>query len=648
MCGIAGFYLKEPDFVKTPEDKKKMERFLNHLLTGIESRGHDATGFIAVSTDGKKMLVDKKDVTATEFIRTRKKLPDKTRIVLGHTRYVTKGAATNWFNNHPVGWKSVFITHNGTISNDDRLFRENKWTRHGQVDSEAIAALIANEGWDDIENLNRKLYGGYAVAALDLEKPGEVLLFKGQSWPLAYHDNPNFLVWASEAMTIQKAWGNVLGTPPTIQSFEHLGPGDAVRIKDGEVTLHEAPKSTSNRPHWETSYGEEEDWMQYGTCETPWNLERRNGMGTQSTSTPRVSNSKIGARNNAVQIALMRKDGLGKAITWEMRKAGDLTEEQLNKFSGKWEWCSSCQTSVTTNDIFATLAWGRICIDCHSFLSNPVNKGTEPEVSSTTALNELKMIDNLEDWVELESKIYYSALLTVSDATGLQTATIDYLLQRITPKELISNPKLRDLKDEIHVEFDSAENDAWKQYSEDSCAIGPRGKCSSYNQIDARCPGCEFCIVDAEEDGSEETGVQVFADTERDDLWVTCAAGTHTTYEQCDACDAGRPNYSSSAVKPVRNELKPMKALPPAPKTAEKSPNQCMTGKCRKKSKVVLVTSHGKLRWCYKHYSKCNVRGCQEATRGSDKDGLRLCHEHFRGAKGGLQDAVKRQHAPTV
>jgi hypothetical protein len=83
MCGIAGFHIKDPKYVKKHAG---VELMVNKLLLGIENRGRHATGFVATTFDGR-VVTDKADKTAALFIKDREIIPANVQTVLLHTRH---------------------------------------------------------------------------------------------------------------------------------------------------------------------------------------------------------------------------------------------------------------------------------------------------------------------------------------------------------------------------------------------------------------------------------------------------------------------------------------------------------------------------------------------------------------------------------
>lgn len=259
MCGIAGIHIKDPSKGLKPEI---MDRLVNQLLLGIEPRGRDATGMVAVTAGGKKVILHKSDEEASSFIKTRPSIGGTSdiRTVLLHTRFATQGHQSNNANNHPVLYKTCFATHNGHINNDSRLFAEFDLRRNAEVDSEIIAALFSEFGLDKAHKALQELEGNMAVAVIDpVVAPDKLILAKGFSSPLIFHDNPQFIMWASSLSALKQAWGSCLGTPPQPKKFWELQEGGLLFVDGGTTELLQfKPKATYSG--WQNYSSSGERW----------------------------------------------------------------------------------------------------------------------------------------------------------------------------------------------------------------------------------------------------------------------------------------------------------------------------------------------------------------------------------------------------
>lgn len=218
MCGIAGFYLKDSTF------KVNHERLIDEMLLEIEHRGGDACGLVAIGPEGllawEKAAVDVKD-----FIRYRHAVPEGATVVLLHTRYATQGPAGFMENNHPLNRGPFYVIHNGHVWNDDQLFKLAERKRYGDVDSEAIAALLAKEG--DLVGLGRvisEIVGDAAVAAVDERDGGRLALARGSGSPLYVYDGKRIVMFGSTAESISFPHKQVIGKVSD-RKIKHLEEG---------------------------------------------------------------------------------------------------------------------------------------------------------------------------------------------------------------------------------------------------------------------------------------------------------------------------------------------------------------------------------------------------------------------------------------
>jgi hypothetical protein len=227
MCGIAGIH--RLDSRPFPQ----LDAFVSELLDGIEHRGMDATGYLALDDAGGVQL-QKASCRAWYFNLNRARIHESARTVLLHTRLATQGKPAFPENNHPVSSGSIYCVHNGHIRNDSDIFEKTAKTRAGHVDSEAIPALVAKNGWTATPNCLKTLDGDFAVALVDTSRPGELILAKGPHSPLCYVKTDRLLVWASTQSAIMEAW-RTIGTPPSIRRFNWMAEGEALIVDGGKT-----------------------------------------------------------------------------------------------------------------------------------------------------------------------------------------------------------------------------------------------------------------------------------------------------------------------------------------------------------------------------------------------------------------------------
>jgi asparagine synthetase B (glutamine-hydrolysing) len=232
MCGIAGFIIRDPS---ASIDR---EALLDVLLAEIDHRGGDATGFVARNREG--MLEWQKASTDVRgFLPHRRRLPVDSDVCLAHTRFATQGDRAFPENNHPVKRGPMFVTHNGVIFNDRQLFAATARTPYGQVDSEAIAALLSHCGMLTARTGEafKAIDGSAAIAALD-ERDGTVMLARISSSPLYVLSTRRVLLWASTAKAVTAAHKKVIGNLGRVKP-EALAEGEGIILRDGTGTRFE-------------------------------------------------------------------------------------------------------------------------------------------------------------------------------------------------------------------------------------------------------------------------------------------------------------------------------------------------------------------------------------------------------------------------
>ena len=221
MCGISGICLLNGHNFDTEEANVLMSK----LLIYSTRRGGDATGVAIIK--GSKALVFKHHITGREFVDTdyykemmEKGLrfnsnTDRSMIILGHNRAQTKGSYLNRHNNHPIISNRVVGVHNGYITNDNALFKQNRrnFDRKAEVDSEIIFRLIDYyaRGIDAntmkaIKKVGRIMSGSYACAAVNLRCPWVLWLFRATNPTVIMHyPKRGITVFASEEDLIKQA-----------------------------------------------------------------------------------------------------------------------------------------------------------------------------------------------------------------------------------------------------------------------------------------------------------------------------------------------------------------------------------------------------------------------------------------------------------
>lgn len=200
MCGIIG----QLAFGSLSEELEKVRQesmiFLgSELLQMTQERGKDATGVCLLLDDGNyyglKMGIPaidfisrygKNDKEYGGFIKVWRKSKKFGKVFLGHCRATTRGCSLDNQNNHPIQVGYIHGVHNGTIQNDDAIFKKLDCERSGAVDSEAIFRLLHHYTKNGTEPFTtdimketvEKLAGTYSVLAFSGNNPYQVCGFR--------------------------------------------------------------------------------------------------------------------------------------------------------------------------------------------------------------------------------------------------------------------------------------------------------------------------------------------------------------------------------------------------------------------------------------------------------------------------------------
>lgn len=200
MCGIVGVLA----FGDLPKDKEAvrqeiMQVLSTELMLATEPRGKDATGAVILFKDGNYYGV-KRGTKVSSFLAkfgtsketygslldVWKKTKTPVKAFVGHCRATTKGSTYDNNNNHPIKVGNIVGIHNGTLKNDDEIFKNLECKRDGNVDSEAIFRLAAhytNNGeepftMDVLKEIVHRLDGSFSVIMFNADNPYQIPVFR--------------------------------------------------------------------------------------------------------------------------------------------------------------------------------------------------------------------------------------------------------------------------------------------------------------------------------------------------------------------------------------------------------------------------------------------------------------------------------------
>ncbi len=211
MCGIATIAIgrRSRGRVNYP----LLQKLVRELLVQLQPRGIDASG-IAVINEGapsrvfKKPLRPERLVVRPMFAQVLESVGEHTNFIMLHSRAASVGGTHENFNNHPIVVEPIVGIHNGTLFNEDSLFREfgDKFYQEGDVDSEIIFKLylhFIDEGLNPKQAMAQAghlLDGAFTGALVDMRNPSQMVMFKNERslcvFRLPYYD---MVVTVSEA-----------------------------------------------------------------------------------------------------------------------------------------------------------------------------------------------------------------------------------------------------------------------------------------------------------------------------------------------------------------------------------------------------------------------------------------------------------------
>jgi glucosamine--fructose-6-phosphate aminotransferase (isomerizing) len=206
MCGIIGYCGQKPAVPIVIE-----------ALKCLEYRGYDSAG-IASLYDGK-LLIRKDAGKVDEVIRKHNLASLPGIVAIGHTRWATHGAVTQ-FNAHPhsdCGGR-VAVVHNGIIENNQQLRQELAKIGHkftSETDTEVIPHLLEDELKNGcsleqaVLNTAPKLEGSYAFLVISLDDPGKIIGTRKNIPLIVGIDAPDYYV-SSDALAFSQYTNQVM------------------------------------------------------------------------------------------------------------------------------------------------------------------------------------------------------------------------------------------------------------------------------------------------------------------------------------------------------------------------------------------------------------------------------------------------------
>jgi amidophosphoribosyltransferase len=221
MCGQAGVVFGTKR--RRQEELDYPTWVFARLLELSEERGPHATGIAWVNRHGDHRLF-KRPVPASELLRDKAfgevlgDIDNGVTVLMGHTRFATRGNAEINENNHPLRTGNCLMTHNGTVLNDDYLFHRFGFERNAEVDSEIIGRIADAcivDGRIEVKALRDRLAlcrGQMSAVIVAKSDPGTVIIVKGNKpLELMYHPVFRAAVYASDAKYLRSVQTDVPG-----------------------------------------------------------------------------------------------------------------------------------------------------------------------------------------------------------------------------------------------------------------------------------------------------------------------------------------------------------------------------------------------------------------------------------------------------
>ena len=237
MCGQAGIILGQKR--RSAEERDHLAWLFTQLLVFNEPRGPHATGVAWLNRDGEHRLF-KRPVPASQFVSDKgfhealSGVDNRATLLLGHTRWRTRGDENVNENNHPIRAGDILGTHNGTIYNANYLFRRFKLRRFAEVDSELLcrrAGRAARGGPIDTVRFKDRLRfcrGQMAAVLASRLDPETVLVLKGNKpLELPSHTRHRAVLYASDAAYLdavldeERGWCELSISPMSLLVFRH-------------------------------------------------------------------------------------------------------------------------------------------------------------------------------------------------------------------------------------------------------------------------------------------------------------------------------------------------------------------------------------------------------------------------------------------
>jgi len=239
---------------------KQKTKILSVLSAECEVRGTDATG-IAYNHTGR-LSIYKRPLPARHL---KIRIPNDTKVVMGHTRLSTQGSEKKNKNNHPFrsecSSSEFALAHNGVLYND-RILRANLNLPNTQIETDSFVAVQLLEQksaltFDSLKYMAENVEGTFVFTVLD--ESDNVYFVKGDNPLCLYHyPKSGFYIYASTEEILKKAIRR-LKLPKEKPVRILLAEGDIFRIDaTGEIATATFEVKQSEYALWGV------DWSRFG------------------------------------------------------------------------------------------------------------------------------------------------------------------------------------------------------------------------------------------------------------------------------------------------------------------------------------------------------------------------------------------------
>lgn len=270
MCCLFGLY----DY-KGNLTRKQKERILSALSVAAEERGTDATG-IAYNDSGSLKIYKRPLPAHLMWFR----VPEDSKVVMGHTRMTTQGSERFNANNHPFSGKAgetnFALAHNGVLTNDKLLRRElDLPATRIETDSYVAAQVLATASeisFSTLADMAELLEGSFTITVMT--DRDELYFIRGNN-PMAIfqYEKAGVILYASTENILKDAVRQMpvkLGRATKI----HIDSGDILKIDvEGRITRGQFDDSkllTSGCRSWSSWFLSEPSWYRSASEETSY------------------------------------------------------------------------------------------------------------------------------------------------------------------------------------------------------------------------------------------------------------------------------------------------------------------------------------------------------------------------------------------